>query len=412
MTDGGAVFQPGARRAPVPLRPRSVYAGLDAFGDGDGAVLVEPRVSRNLRLAAESATQEGRIVGGLLYGRGFVDEKGAYLVVSGYLEAGPGENRGDRISRGESDEFTLSEPDLRLLRRDAARMYTSSVEAGWWRSLPAPGAFGRRDLETQAALVGPGGAGLLVFGSGLDWGTAYLGPEAWPADPADLADLADLVLTAPRLAPGSPDRLEADAAQAPSAEPDLEAGHVSVAEPDLMADLGFHVVPELDSDPGLDPDTELDPEMELADMELDTGAELDADDEEFGDDPELDPDEEFDDDMELDDPELDEPLAPAGPDPTLATRQPVFTPAPQPTGQRELSPVRKPEREWGVKDHNPSYVGPETPTDVKIVVGLLCLVIIIAAIMIGMLVSDMLAAVIVGVVGLLVIAGFLWFSRL
>ena len=34
MTDGGAVFQPGARRAPVPLRPRSVYAGLDAFGDG------------------------------------------------------------------------------------------------------------------------------------------------------------------------------------------------------------------------------------------------------------------------------------------------------------------------------------------------------------------------------------------
>ena len=77
-----------------------------------------------------------------------------------------------------------------------------------------------------------------------------------------------------------------------------------------------------------------------------------------------------------------------------------------------MSPVRKPEREWGVKDHNPSYVGPETPTDVKIVVGLLCLVIIIAAIMIGMLVHYLLAAVIVGVAGLLVIAGFLWFSRL
>ena len=57
-------------------------------------------------------------------------------------------------------------------------------------------------------------------------------------------------------------------------------------------------------------------------------------------------------------------------------------------------------------------MGPETPTDVKIVVGLLCLVIIIAAIMIGMLVSDLLAAVIVGVVGLLVICAFLWFSRL
>src|SRR5579863_895230 len=292
MTDGGALFQPGARRAPVPLRPRSVYAGLDAFGDGDGAVLVEPRVSRNLRLAAESATQEGRIAGGLLYGRGFVDEKGAYLVVSGYLEAGPGENRGDRISRGGSDEFTLSEPDLRLLRRDATRTHTSSVEAGWWRSLPAAGVFGRRDLETQATLVGPGGAGLLVFGSGLDWGTAYLGPEALPAD------TTDLVLPAPRLAPESPDGLEPDAVQAPSAEPGLEAGPASAAEPDLMADLGFHVVPELDSDPGLDPDMELDPEMELADMELDTGAKLDTDDDEFDDDDtELDTDEEFDDDM-------------------------------------------------------------------------------------------------------------------
>jgi hypothetical protein len=402
----------------VPLRPRSVYAGLDAFGDGDGAVLVEPRVSRNLRLAAESATQEGRIAGGLLYGRGFVDEKGAYLVVSGYLEAGPGENHGDRISRGGSDEFTLSEPDLRLLRKDAARMYTSSVEAGWWRSLPAAGVFGRRDLETQAALVGPGGAGLLVFGSGLDWGTAYLGPEARPAD------TADLVLSAPRLAPESPGSLEPDAVQAPGAEPGLEAGPLSAAEPDLMADLGFHVLPELDSDPGLDPDMELDPDieladmdldpdMELADMDLDTGAKLDTDDEEFDDDPELDADEEFDDDMELDDPELDEPLAPAVPVTTLAMRrQPVFTPAPQPTGQREMSPVRKPEREWGVKDHSPSYVGPETPTDVKIVVGLLCLVIIIAAIMIGMLVHYLLAAVIVGVGGLLVVAAFLWFSRL
>jgi hypothetical protein len=338
MTDGGAVFQPGARRAPVPLRPRSVYAGLDAFGDGDGAVLVEMRVSRNLRLAAESATQEGRIAGGLLYGRGFVDEKGAYLVVSGYLEAGSGEDRSDRVSRGGSGEFTLSEPDLRMLRRDAARTYTSSVEAGWWRSLPAAGEFASRDLETQRALVGPGGAGLLVFGSGLDWGTAYLGPEAVQVLSAD-----------------------------PGLDPDAE----------LDADM------ELDADPGLDPD-----------MELDADAELD-------------------DDTELDAPSATEPLAPAVPVTTLATRRlPVLTPAPRPTGRREVSPVRKPEREWGVKEPNPSYVGPEIPTEAKIIVGLLCVVVIAAAIMIGMLVSDALAAVIVGVVGFLVICAFLWFSRL
>jgi hypothetical protein len=382
MTDGGAVFQPGARRGPVPLRPRSVYAGLDAFGEGDGAVLIESRVARNLRLAAESATQEGRITGGLLYGRGFVDENGSYLVVSGYLEAGPGENRGMRISRDGHDEFTLSGPDLRLLRRDATRMYTSSVEAGWWRSLPAPGEFGPRDLETQRALVGPGGAGLLVFGSGLDWGTAYLGPGALSPD------TTSLVLQESEIASESPDGLPPGAVQALSAEPGLEAGPVTEAEPDLIADLGFHVVPDLDSDPGFDPDMELDPDMEPDDdMELDDEAELDT-------------------------PPLNEALAPAVPVTTLATRQPVLTPAPRPAEPRELSPVRKPEREWGAKEANPSYVGPETPADVKIVVGLLCVVVIIAAIMIGMLVHYALAAVIVGVAGLLVIVAFLWFSRL
>jgi len=383
MTDGGAVFQPGTGRAPVPLRPRSVYAGLDAFGDGDGAVLVESRVARNLRMAAEFAAQEGRIAGGLLYGRGFVDEKGAYLVVSGYLEAGPGENPGDRASRGAPGEFTLSEPDLRLLRRDAARMYTSSVEVGWWRSLPAPGEFGPRDIETQRALVGPGGAGLLVFGSGLDWGTAYLGPDALSPG------TTELVLPAPRLAPESPDGLEPEVVQVLDAEPDLgafaAAGPYPGAEPDLMDDLGFDEGPDLDADDGYD-DNGYDHNGD--DTDLDAGADLDV-------------------------PPAAEPAVPVAPTTVLAARrQPVLTPAPQPTGQHDMSPIHKPQREWGVKEPNPGFVGPETPTDVKIVVGLLCLVVIAAAIMIGMLVSDALAAVIVGVVGFLVICAFLWFSRL
>jgi hypothetical protein len=115
----------------------------------------------------------------------------------------------------------------------------------------------------------------------------------------------------------------------------------------------------------------------------------------------------------VDESRADEPQAPTVPVTALATRrQPRLTPAPRPTEQREMSPVRKPEREWGVKDANPGYVGPETPTDVKIVVGLLCLVVVVAAIMIGILVHYALAAVIVGVVGLLVICAFLWFSRL
>ena len=47
--------------------------------------------------------------------------------------------------------------------------------AGGGRS-PGPASSARRDFATQGELVGPGGVGLLVFGSGLDWGTAYLGP--------------------------------------------------------------------------------------------------------------------------------------------------------------------------------------------------------------------------------------------
>ena len=37
---------------------------------------------------------------------------------------------------------------------------------------------------TQAELVGPDGVGLLVYGSGLHWGTAYLGPDGHAPDSA------------------------------------------------------------------------------------------------------------------------------------------------------------------------------------------------------------------------------------
>ncbi|MGH3297118.1 MAG: hypothetical protein ACRDP7_35520 [Trebonia sp.] len=175
MTDGGAAFQPGGGEPP--FRPRGAYVGHEAFGHGEGAVLVDPEVARDLRSAAESASQERRIAGGLLYGRVWSDDDGRYLVVDGFLEAGPGENPGDRITREGRDSFLLSDTDLRLLREDAARMYSAALEVGWWRTLAGPGEFGQRDLVTQRELVGPGGVGLLVFGSGLEWGTAYLGPD-------------------------------------------------------------------------------------------------------------------------------------------------------------------------------------------------------------------------------------------
>jgi hypothetical protein len=177
MTDGGAVLQPDQEEPALPFRARSEYADYEVFGSGPDAVFVFPRTARELRSAAEFATQERRIAGGLLFGRGWRDDEGPYLVISGYLEAGPGENRGDKIGPDGYDNFTLSTADLRLLQDDAARQYPSDLEVGWWRSLAAPGEFSPRDYLTQRDLIGPGGVGLLVFGSGLGWGDAYLGPD-------------------------------------------------------------------------------------------------------------------------------------------------------------------------------------------------------------------------------------------
>jgi hypothetical protein len=232
MTDGGAAFEPGMEEVRVPFRPRGSYAGYRAFGSGDGAVLVKPEVARELRSAAEFATLERRFAGGLLYGRGWADEQGAYLVIDGYLEAGPGENSGDRISGDGADRFTLSAADLRLLREDAARMYSGSLEAGWWRTRAALGEFGPQDFVTQAELVGPDGVGLLVYGSGIHWGTAYLGPDGLAPDSAGT------LVAVPAAAPGPPPGAAPEAGLVPEPEvADTGAGE-TLAQGPLAAGAG------------------------------------------------------------------------------------------------------------------------------------------------------------------------------
>jgi hypothetical protein len=364
MTDGGAAFQPGQGEPALPFRPRSAYVGHEVFGHGDGAVLVEPEVARDLRSAAEFASQERRITGGLLYGRNWTDNEGTYLVVDGFLEAGPGENRGDRVSRDGRDSFALSAADLRLLRADAARMYAAAVEVGWWRTLAGPGEFGPRDFTTQGELVGPGGVGLLVFGSGLDWGTAYLGPGG------QVPGSARSFIPVPRPAP--------DAPPAPTRElgpvPGAPAGTASGAQADTAT--GSVPAGPASSAPVV---SEPEPEVNLE--------------------PEASPE--------------PEPVAAAAPGTSVATRRlPVLTPAPQPSGPRVISPVRIPSQEWGIKPANPNYVGPKVPTDVKIVVVALILAIIVAAIIIGVLSSSMLIALIVAVVALLLTLGVIVFSRI
>jgi hypothetical protein len=252
MTDGGAAFQPGAAEARIPFRARGAYAGYRAFGSGDGAVLLEPQVARRLRSAAEFATQERRIAGGLLYGHGWEDEQGSYLVVDGYLEAGPGENRGDRIAADGTDEFTLSAADLGLLREDAARMYSDALEAGWWRTLPALGEFGWRDFETQAELVGPDGVGLLMYGSGVHWGTAYLGPDGHAPDSAGTLVAVPEAVPAPGPEPEPTGHLGPDPEAGLTSEPDLtdiEADESLAPEP-LPAGWAGRTVPPRRRAPG------------------------------------------------------------------------------------------------------------------------------------------------------------------
>jgi hypothetical protein len=381
MTDGGATFRPGD--GGLPFQPRSAYVGHEVFGHGDGAVLVEPEVARDLRSAAEFASLERRIAGGLLYGRALADDEGRYLVVDGFLEAGPGEGRGDRASRDGFDSFALSDADLRLLREDAARMYPAAIEAGWWRTLAGPGEFGPTDFETQGQLVGPGGVGLLVFGAGLDWATAYLGPGG------QVPGSARSFMPVPRPA--------AEAQPVPIRELGPVPGTVrepaAVARPEAAP--GPEAAPELEAEPEARPGPGPLPEPE---PEAEAEAEAEA----------------------LPEPEAEvrqeaepEPVAVAAAGTSLATRrQSQLTPPPQPAGPRVISPVRVTTRELGTRPVNPGYVGPRTPTDVKIVVVALVIAIVVAAVIIGVLSSSVLIAVIVAVVALVLTLGVILFSRI
>jgi hypothetical protein len=342
MTDSGAEIQPELEEVAVPFRPRSAYVGYKAFGSGDGAALVEPQVSRELRRSAELATLERRITGGLLYGRIYVDEGGEYLVIDGYLEAGPGESLHDKFGPDGADNFTLSESDLRLQRDDAARMYAGLLELGWWRSLPVIGEFGPQDLETQSRLVEEGGVGLLVYGSGLHWGTAYLGPEGLAPDSA-----GTLVPT-PAPAPAS---------EPPSA-PALGAGRAG--EPELV-NVGAGESLATQSPPGTVP-----------------------------------------------------------PPSAMGTQAPPrggrWARAPRESQPRQLRPrqtrVRVPNRVRVARPASPPGYPPKAlPSDVQFVIGAIALVIVVAAIIIGVLASSVIVAVIIAVIGLLALSGSMWMAR-
>ena len=213
------------------LRPRSDYTGYKAFGTGDGAVLVEPEVVRELRHAAEFADEGKRVTGGLLFGRRWTDDQGTYLVVSGFLPVVAADDQPDSPR-----DFALPEDDLRLLRQQAATMYSESGELGWWRTLPELGEFGPGDMATQAELVDPYGVGLLVYASGVHWGTAYLGPDGHAPDLVGTLVMAEDAVSQPPLEDGldpGPDPVADDEPQLV----DIAAGESLLQEPLLNEPL-------------------------------------------------------------------------------------------------------------------------------------------------------------------------------
>jgi hypothetical protein len=137
------------------------------FGGGDGAVLVEPGVARDLRRAAE--LQAPHETGGLLYGQVWRDGEGRYVLVDGFVQAGP--------DAGKTGEFSLSPMGTQLLRETAARSFPAADEIGWWHTHRVPSPYSDTDLAMQRAFQQPTSVGLLVFASGAPWATAYLGPD-------------------------------------------------------------------------------------------------------------------------------------------------------------------------------------------------------------------------------------------
>jgi hypothetical protein len=379
MTDDGAAFPPGPAETPALFRRRGLYLGYRAFGDSTGAVLIDPRVARELRSAAEFATQEHRFTGGLLYGRRWTDDEGGYLVVSGFLDAGPRESGGDWVPAQARDaaasdltgDFTLTDARLRLLRDEAAAMYSTSLEVGWWRTLPVLGDFGPADLVTQAELVAPGGVGVLVYGSGQHWGTAYLGPDGHAPDSAGTLVAADE--EEPGTGPG-----EDSTGTGPGAAPDEAVPYDAVPYDAVPYDTGPY-----DSAPD---------DLVLDDTPLIDAAAANAARRGPG-----------------DSGRAGEPAAPGEPvvGTAVATRRPALvTRRPQP-GAVEVS-----SQDWYQRAPDAGLAGPRVPADAKVVIVLALLTFAGAAVLIGVLMSSALIAVIVAVVCVLVVVGFVWMSHL
>lgn len=166
MTDPG--FRVDSVRQAAPYRARQAFGGYQAFNGGNRAVLVEPSTAEGLREAAAKAYPME--TGGLLSGRSLRDNDGHYVLVSGFVQAGP--------KAGRSAAFEISPQATALLREEAHRAHPTADVVGWWHSHLVPSSYSQTDLNTQAIFTQPDSVGLLVFATSEPWAAAYAGPES------------------------------------------------------------------------------------------------------------------------------------------------------------------------------------------------------------------------------------------
>jgi hypothetical protein len=232
-------------------------------------------------------------------------------------------------------------------------LYPASLEVGWWRTLAALGEFSPRDFRTQAELAGPDGVGLLVYGSGVHWGTAYLGPDGRAPDTA-----GTLVATTDAFIP------QTDAFLEPLPEPEPDPGPAGPELVDITA--GEHL--------SEDPIREANDVTAVKRTGLTEAA-------------------------------AGLPLAQQA---KRRSSRRALRRAAAPAGRRPPSSLR--ESPWARRVTG-EVPDPVVPEDARLVVGALVVAAVVAAAIVGVLLHSLIAAVIIAVIALLVIFSGVWLSR-
>lgn len=152
----------------LPWRSRRAFAKYVAFSGDRGNVFIKPGLLAMMRARAEQALPAE--TGGLLAGRVFRDERGAYSVVLNFGEAPPG--------AGGPGQFRVTPEGTYVLKERLAEIEPACDVVGWFHSHPSPMQYSATDFANQRLWSDPQHVGVLIFARGEEFGLVYQGPDA------------------------------------------------------------------------------------------------------------------------------------------------------------------------------------------------------------------------------------------